>query len=231
MEPSTAGAIFSCINSAIRFAELAVHLTEVGPENEVFIRMIQTVRRDVEETERLLSISSIRERLANTPRKLSWIKSSLHSARCCLNEIGKWVERPRVDQQSNGSIRFETRVRWVLNDHSKLINRKMELSTCHQQLLTVLNFLIPMEEASLTIDPPMYHDIVSFDDLISPRQRSRRRAQTLRSLGSISNISSISREEKLAGRYYPPHEITAKLLTICRHITQSYFNIWISKPS
>lgn len=194
MEPISTTAVFAFINTAFKFSELAVRLHEVGSENEVFVRMIQAVRRDLEETERLLGIASIKRNLSNTPGKSQWIEGAVHSTKSALNEIGRWVERARVDQETSGSVRFETRVRWVFNDHEKLVNRRMELATCHQQLLTVLNYLVPMERdprmASMSESSlPSYQEATNFDDYISPRQK--RKSETTRP------GSGIKKSEKL----------------------------------
>ncbi|KAF2183184.1 hypothetical protein K469DRAFT_584120, partial [Zopfia rhizophila CBS 207.26] len=164
MEPFSTSAIFAGINTAFKFAEFAVRIAEVGTENEVFVRMIQVVREDLNETERLLNVASVRSKLTSTPGKLPWIKAAINSTKASLNDIGKWVERARVDQQTTGAVRFETRVRWVFNDHEKLLNRKMELSTCHQQLSNVLSYLIQLEDVSSNLEPPTYHDTTFFDD-------------------------------------------------------------------
>jgi hypothetical protein len=173
MEPFSASAIFAGINSAFRFAEYAVRIAEVGTENEVFVRTIQVVRNDLEEVQRLLSVASVQKRLTGIPAKLAWIKTAIHSTRTALFEIGRWVERARVDQQAIGTVRFETRVRWVFNDHEKLLNRQTELSACHQQLSSILTFLTPLEEILPSTDPPSFEEITYFDDVIRPRQRRK----------------------------------------------------------
>lgn len=180
MEPISATAVFACINTCFKFAEYAVRVAEVGTENEVFVRTIQVVRNDLNETERLLLTKSIQAKLISTPYKLQWIKNSVHSTKSALNEIGRWVEKARGEQHATGSIKFETRVRWVFNDHEKLINRQHELSMCHQQLSNVLNYLIPLEEPEVTAEPPTYDNTTCFDDLLSPRQR---RTSTMKNAG------------------------------------------------
>lgn len=153
------------------------------------VRMIQRVRLDLEETERLVHSPLVKSKLEATPGKLPWIKGVIQSTKGALNEIGRWVERVRSDKEGYGSISWENRVRWVFNDNEKLVNRRMELGTCHQALSTVLAYLAPLEQAAttLTVDPPEYQDATFFDDLLSPRQR-RRKARDLekRDEGTIS---------------------------------------------
>ena len=160
------------IGSAIRFADIAVRIAEVGSENLVFVRAIRVVRSDLEEVERLLSLELVQRKLTGTPGKLPWIKTAIHNSKCALNEIGKWVERARVEQETTGSIKFETRVRWVFNDHERLLNRKTELSTCHQQLSNVLGYLVRLED--MPTDPVSfgYEDTTYFDDILSRHRRT-----------------------------------------------------------
>jgi hypothetical protein len=173
MDPLSAG-MFASIGSAFKFADVAVRIAEVGSENAVFVRTIYVVRSDLEEVERLLSLEPVRKKLAATPGKLPWIKNALQNTRYALNEIGKWVERARVEQESTGSIKFDTRVRWVFSDHEKLVNRKTELSTCHQQLSNILGYLIGLEVAQSHPAPQEYGDATHFDDILARHRRTSR---------------------------------------------------------
>jgi hypothetical protein len=159
MDPLSAG-MFASIGSAFKFADVAVRIAEVGSENAVFVRTIYVVRSDLEEVERLLSLEPVRKKLAATPGKLPWIKNALQNTRYALNEIGKWVERARV--------------RWVFSDHEKLVNRKTELSTCHQQLSNILGYLIGLEVAQSHPAPQEYGDATHFDDILARHRRTSR---------------------------------------------------------
>lgn len=155
-----------------------MRLYGVESENGVFVRMIQRVRLDLEETERLLLVPSVKEKLISIPGKLPWIKGVVLSTKGALNEIGRWVERVRADKDGYGSVSFENRVRWVFNDQEKLVHRSMELRTSHQTLSTVLGYLTPLEQTTtpLATGPPAYEDVTFFDDFLSPRQK-RMKAQ------------------------------------------------------
>ncbi|KAH7088372.1 hypothetical protein FB567DRAFT_628101 [Paraphoma chrysanthemicola] len=170
-EPFSLGAIFASVGSAFKFADLAVRVAEVGSENEVFVRTIRVVRDDLNEVERLLSNDSVHRKVTGIPGKLPWIKGAIINTKSALNEIGKWVEHARAEQESTGSIRFETRIRWVFNDHEKLLNRKTELSTCHQQLSNVLTYLLRLEDVPTTAEPPEYIEATFFDDILSRHKR------------------------------------------------------------
>lgn len=170
MDPLSAG-IFASIGSAFKFADVAIRIAEVGSENAVFVRTIYVVRSDLEEVERLLSLESVRNKLTATSGKLPWIKTAIHNTKYALNEIGRWVERARVEQESTGSIKFDTRVRWVFSDHEKLLNRKTELSTCHQQLSNILGFLTGLEVAPSHPAPQECEDTTYFDDILARHRR------------------------------------------------------------
>jgi hypothetical protein len=172
MDPLSAS-LFTSIGSAFKFADVAVRVAEVGSENAVFVRTIQVVRSDLEEVERLLSQKSVQQKLALTYGKLHWIKTAIGNTRNALNEIGRWVERARVEQESTGSIRFDTRVRWVFSDHEKLLNRKIELSTCHQQLSNVLGYLIGLEVTQVHTNPRLSVDASYVDDIVARHRRTR----------------------------------------------------------
>ena len=191
-DPISTAAVFAFLNSAIKFSEYAVKLYSVDSENGVFVRMIQRVRLDLEEAERLLCSPSVKSKLIATPGKLPWIKGVILSTKGSLNEIGRWVERVRSDKQGYGSVSWENRIRWVFNDNDKLVNRRMELAASHQALSTVLAYLTPLEQAvtPLTPEPPDYQDATFLDDLLSPRQR-RRKARGLekRDEGTVSLLS------------------------------------------
>jgi hypothetical protein len=185
-DPITAGAAFAFLNSAFKLAEFAVKINAVESENGVFVRMIQRVRLDLEETERLLCVPSVKKKLASTPGKLPWIQGSINSTKRTLNDIGRWVERVRSDKEGYGSISWENRVRWVFNDHDKLVTRRMELGTSHQTLSTVLSYLAPLEQTETAIDeaPPQYEESNFSDDFLSPRQKRKKARNAEKSFGA-----------------------------------------------
>lgn len=196
-EPISTAAVFAFLNSCFKLAEYAVRVYGVESENGVFVRLIQRVRLDMEETERLLAVPSIKAKLLSTPEKLPWIKGSLYSTKAALNEIGRWVERVRAEKQGYGNISFETRVRWVFNDQEKLVTRSLELRTSHQTISTVLAYLTPLEQLEnlAPAEPPKYDDVEFVDDLLSPRQRRRK--------GQYADGSHISDQKNEEGTISP----------------------------
>ena len=196
-DPFSASAIFASVGSAFRFADFAVRIAEVGSENEVFVRTIYVVRDDLNEVERLLKTESVQRKLTAVPGKFTWVKSAINNTKSALNEIGEWVERARAEQESTGSIQFNTRVRWVFNDHEKILNRTTELMTCHQQLSNVLSYLIRLEDVPNHTEPPTYQDTSYFDDIMSRHKRKNVRRASEVALADHSMTASGS----LMGQY------------------------------
>ena len=119
---------------------------EVNDKTGVFIRIIDVVRDNLRESERLLSLKYIYARLIKNPPKLAWAKKSLENTKFSLSDIGKWVERARVEKETK-RIEFKTRVLWVIKDYKKVTTRTKQLLVCYQQLLLVLTCLTSLEHA------------------------------------------------------------------------------------
>ena len=209
-----AGAIFGAINTAFKFSEFAIELAEVGSENNVFVRTIQRVRLDLHEAERLLRVPAIRASLETNPQKSFWIQQAIHSTKCALNDIGLFVERVRSDQDRDETVSFINRVRWVLNDHGKLENRRSELATCHQTLATVLSTLHPIEmlaSFSPTVaspampPPPTYESVSQVSDFTSPYNRKKRRMKVVEP--EVKEVKEISEPVADAARQEVPQAI------------------------
>lgn len=188
-DPISLGAVFASIGSAFRFADLAVRIAEVGSENEVFVRTIRVVRQDLNEVERLLNVESVQQKLTNVPGKLPWISNAIINTKSALDDIGRWVERARSEQEATGSVHFETRIKWVFNDHEKLLNRTTELTTCHQQLLNVSSYLIHLEDVPASSETPNHTNTAFFDDILS---RHKRKAVWKPPCASADNMATSS---------------------------------------
>ncbi|KAF2818509.1 hypothetical protein CC86DRAFT_413835 [Ophiobolus disseminans] len=179
--------MFASIGSAFRFADLATRIAEVGSENEVFVRTIQVVRDDLHEVERLLSVDSVQRKVTIIPGKLPWIRGAIINTKSSLDDIGKWVERAHSEQEATGAVQFDTRVKWVFKDHEKLLNRTTQLTTCHQQLLGVLGYLVRLEDIPTTSKALYDIDTAFFDDVLA---RHNRKAGRQSSLGSVNGIET-----------------------------------------
>lgn len=175
------GSAFNFINTAFKLSDYAGRVYESDSDHGAFARMIDSVRHDLAEVERLLVLQSVKTRLVNTPGKLPYIRGVVTNAKTALNEIGKWVDRAKADEGTE-VVTFEDRVRWIFNDRGKLNNQQIELSKCQQDLYSELSFLSPLEQTRFVsadtpstkeLSTPGLESVVSSDDVISPLQRRR----------------------------------------------------------
>lgn len=142
MDPlSAVASIASSIGSAFKFIEVASHVFDVETDNTVFISTIEGVCLTLHEVERMLQLEVVQKRLTATPERLTFIQEVINGTVNVLFEIAKRVERVRVEKETTGSIRLDTRLRWVLSDHEKLKGRQTQLLTYHQNLSSVLTIL------------------------------------------------------------------------------------------
>lgn len=180
-DPLVKGSAFNFINTAFKLSDYAGRISQSNSDHGAFVRMIESVRHDLAEVERLLVLQSVKTRLTNTPGKLLYIRGVVINAKTALNEIGKWVDRVEAEEETE-IVTFGDRVRWVFNDHGRLVNQQMDLLKCQQDLTSVLAFLSPLEQTRFAsaqtsstkelnaLEPD---NVVSLDDVISPWQRRR----------------------------------------------------------
>lgn len=129
---------FSAINTTFRLAEFCLALKEVESENLVFLKLISRVRKDLDEAyrERREKETALKTSL---PRKIEWIDNVILDAKNALNDIGIFIERPRIDVEEGKSVSLKHRFEWVLMNHQKFVSRQLLLATCHQSLLAAIN--------------------------------------------------------------------------------------------
>ncbi|OCK78096.1 hypothetical protein K432DRAFT_255682, partial [Lepidopterella palustris CBS 459.81] len=131
-----------------KFSEFAVkvkRLHEVAYQNGVFARIIERVRLDLDETERLLALPSIKFALSSNKEKMAWIESCIASTQEALEGLEEHMGRVGRDLSKGKHVSMWHRMRWVLDEHEKVIHGRMELSASHQSLLQVLGFLTSLE--------------------------------------------------------------------------------------
>jgi hypothetical protein len=144
----SAGAVISAVAGTYKVAEFLVHLRKlhsVGKENDVFVRMVERVRIDLAEVDRLLSVPEIKLALSRSPEKVTWIKRAITTLRAAMEEKARWTESVRKGIEGGRILGLKKRIWWVLEEHEKLESRRMELAMCHLGLLQVLAFLEPLE--------------------------------------------------------------------------------------
>ncbi|RDI83448.1 hypothetical protein Vi05172_g6584 [Venturia inaequalis] len=145
----SAGAILSIVAAGYKSAEFLVHakkLTEVGHENAVYGRIMERVRLDLAETDRLLHLPEVKHAMQNTPEKLGWIKRTITALKDALREMDKYVYRVASDRRRGKAIGWVHRFRWVLDDSEKAARCRGEVGICHEGLLEVLSLLSSYED-------------------------------------------------------------------------------------
>lgn len=130
--------LFSAINTTFKLAEFCLALKEVESENLVFLKLIARVRKDLDEAfrerrEKETTLKSTR------PGDIDWIDGVILDVQSALNDIGSFIERPRMDVQGGKSVTLKHRFEWVLMNHEKFVSRQLLLATCHQSLLAAIN--------------------------------------------------------------------------------------------
>jgi hypothetical protein len=166
-------------------------LSEADAENAAFHRIIESIRHDLAETERLLALESVRRSLISTPEKLPYIRRVVINTRIALENVDKWSERMNTNRHEDTNISFDTGRRYLITGDAAFAAQLSEISTCHQALSTVLAFLTPLERLSVTDQggPPEYQHATYFDDVLKSRQKQKlKRAATTNSSPSSIDI-------------------------------------------
>jgi hypothetical protein len=180
----SAGAVISAVAGTYKVAEFLLHLRklhDVGNENDVFVRMVERVRLDLAEVDRLLSLPEIKLALSRSPEKVTWIKRVISTLRAAMEEKAKWTESVRKGVEGGRILGLKKRIWWVLEEHEKLETRRMELAMCHLGLLQVLSFLAPLEPLACCQPEGVYRANERFyreaDAMIQKRDNPERRVQ------------------------------------------------------
>ncbi|QDS76181.1 hypothetical protein FKW77_008048 [Venturia effusa] len=144
-----AGAILSVVAAGYKSAEFLIQakkLTDVGHENALYCRIIERVRLDLKETDRLLKLPEVKHAMQNAPEKLAWIKRTITALKDALKEMDKYVYRVASDKSRGKAIGWRHRFRWVLDDSEKAARCRGEVGICHEGLLEVLSLLSSFED-------------------------------------------------------------------------------------
>jgi hypothetical protein len=142
------GAVVSAIAGGYKFAEFLVKakkLHEVAGENAVFVRIIQRVQVDLIETDRLLALPEVKRALSKSPQKVTWIRKTISALRESLEEMAGFTEHVQRDVDRGRRVGLRNRLRWVLDEHEKLVHARMEVAMNHLGLIQVLGFLSALE--------------------------------------------------------------------------------------
>ena len=156
-------------------------LHDVGSENAVYVGLVDRVRLDLAETDRLLHLPEVKFSLSKSPEKVAWIRKTITGVRIAIEQMGKYTGRVSADLERGKHVKLRHRIRWVLDEHEKLAHRQLLLATSHQGLLEVLGFLATLEPLACCMPDPkpkpkpqprlQEQKVVAFQDFEGPRRR------------------------------------------------------------
>jgi len=158
-------------------------LHDVGSENAIYVGLVDRVRLDLAETDRLLHLPEVKFSLSKSPEKVAWIRKTITSVRIAIEQMGKYTGRVSADLERGKHVKLRHRIRWVLDEHEKLAHRQMLLAASHQGLLEVLGFLTTLEPLACCIEEAkpkprpqpqqriQQQKVVAFQDFEGPRRK------------------------------------------------------------
>jgi hypothetical protein len=149
----TAGAAATAIGGAYKLSEFlykAKRVRDVGPANAVYVRLINRVRADLEEVQRLLTVPEVKEALEANKPKAKWVYGAMRDVRGALENITPHTERVAGDIEDGRRVGFRHRLRWLLSEKEKLENREKEVNVAHGSLMEVIGFLTALEPTDET---------------------------------------------------------------------------------
>ncbi|KAF2475785.1 uncharacterized protein BDR25DRAFT_339785 [Lindgomyces ingoldianus] len=144
----SAGAVATALGGAYKFSEFvnkAKRLHDVGPANAVYVRLINRVRRDLDEVKRLLTVPEVKQALSTNRPKAEWVYGCIRDTRGALENITPHTERVAGDIDGGRRVGFRHRLRWLLDEKEKLENREREVQAAHASLCEAIGFLTALE--------------------------------------------------------------------------------------
>jgi hypothetical protein len=164
----SAGAILSVVAGGYKAAEFLIHakrLTEVSHENALYVRIMERIRLDLAECDRLLKLPEVKHAMANARDKLGWIQRTITAMKESIKEMNKYVYRVAGDVDKGGWIGVKNRFRWVLDDSEKAARCRGEVGICHEGLLEVLSLLSSFEPLNCCPkEDDQYEEEIQYED-------------------------------------------------------------------
>ncbi|KIW01593.1 uncharacterized protein PV09_07065 [Verruconis gallopava] len=161
------GSVFSGINAAFIFADFISKLNDVPEEARRFSTLIHRVRLDYYEALRLISHESVRSRFTKEPKSREYVYGTIKAVKSALADIGHFVERIRVqDESGKGTVTLSRKLEWLWKYRSKVDSSEKVLDTSHKSMLSAIHRMeiwITMDQSaafSSSLSPPTYHEAV-----------------------------------------------------------------------
>jgi hypothetical protein len=141
------GGAAAAIGATYKVAEFAVkckQLFEVRSENAVFVRLVERVRADLAEAERLMALKSVQEAMRGNKARTLYIQKLMHDIREAIEGMTKYTSRVAG---AGWWLGLDKRIWWVLHERGKLLHRQMELTMAREGILEVIGHLESFEES------------------------------------------------------------------------------------
>jgi len=140
------GGVAAAIGATWKVTEAAVkarRLFQVRSENAVFVRLIERVKIDLAELERLMALKEVKEALRHNKAKTLWIQAKVQDVNYAIGQMHKYT---RKVAGAGWWLGLKTRLWWILDEYEKLIHREMELSSAREGVLAAIEYLNQFEE-------------------------------------------------------------------------------------
>lgn len=145
----------SGIGVCIKFAKFVLALTEASSDILIFGKLIERVKKDLDEAFRLhREIAAILDIVAREQK--AWIDDAIVDSQAALNDIGIEIEGARIDKWRENHISYRTRFEWVCLNHATFIKKEKTLAACHQSLLGAMNTMRALSTNNPTIMSPTH---------------------------------------------------------------------------
>lgn len=218
---NVSSSFLSSIPTVFRFADFVSKLDDVSEEVQVFAKLIQRVRQDVDRATQLRTSPRVMERCRSCPDERSYIDDVIVDVQYSLDSIGAYVDNARVSVPGaeGGTVSLKHKFEWVLRHHHNLIPRQVALIASHHSLTTAISMMLIIENgvsmAGHTVEerPPtmpvaqsrqwLKSGEVKKDMLRSPHTRQKWRSNQRNS--SLPSISASELEDAFTEGF--PHHI------------------------
>ncbi|KIV99343.1 uncharacterized protein PV09_09001 [Verruconis gallopava] len=140
------GGAAAAIGATYKFSEFLVkckRLFEVRSENEVFVRLVESVQADLAELDRLLALKEVKEALRHNKGKTLWIQTKVRDVNQAIGSMKKYT---RKVANAGWWLGIRTRIWWVLHEYEKLMHREMELASAREGVLAAIEYLSQFEK-------------------------------------------------------------------------------------
>jgi len=126
---------FAGISTAVKLAESGLQ-NDIPADCRIFLALIKAVETDIR---RALDIQpDVSSLLLNDPGKKSWINGVIQSNLKALDEIGTYIHDFKASDMFGRRISPKDKLKYILGDYRRLVDRQRLLSICHGSLLAVI---------------------------------------------------------------------------------------------